>query len=56
MAALSYKLTDDHPPDDGRASAPARLEAELGWRPAIPFARGRRDPIAWYLARPAGPA
>ena len=70
-ADLSYKLTDYHAPDDGRAIEhvadrpghdrrytiePARLEAELGWRPAIPFARGLRDTIAWYLARPAWPA
>lgn len=40
----------DRPGHDQRyAIDPARIETELGWRPATAFARGLRRTVQWYL-------
>nr|WP_181448075.1 dTDP-glucose 4,6-dehydratase [Dissulfurirhabdus thermomarina] len=41
----------DRPGHDRRyAMATAKAEAELGWRPEIPFDRGLAETVAWYEA------
>ena len=40
----------DRPGHDRRYAAdPSKLEAELGWRPAVDFEAGLRDTVAWFL-------
>ncbi len=40
----------DRPGHDWRyAMNPAKIEAELGWRPRIPLEAGLRDTVRWYL-------
>jgi dTDP-glucose 4,6-dehydratase len=44
----------DRPGHDRRyAIDPAKIESELGWRPAVRFERGLRETIAWYRANTA---
>jgi dTDP-glucose 4,6-dehydratase len=44
----------DRPGHDRRyAIDPAKIEGELGWRPAHSFERGLRETVAWYLANQA---
>ena len=41
----------DRPGHDARyAIDPMKLERELGWRAAVPFAAGLEGTVAWYLA------
>ena len=41
----------DRPGHDRRYAIDcAKIERELGWQPAIPFAQGLKDTIDWYLA------
>ena len=41
----------DRPGHDARyAIDPEGLERALGWRSQVPFARGLRDTVAWYIA------
>jgi dTDP-glucose 4,6-dehydratase len=44
----------DRPGHDRRYAIDARkIEAELGWRPAVSFASGIRQTVEWYLAHSA---
>jgi dTDP-glucose 4,6-dehydratase len=44
-------LVPDRPGHDFRYAVDSgKAERELGWRPAVPFERGLRDTVAWYLA------
>ncbi len=41
----------DRPGHDRRYAIDcAKIEKELGWRPQIPFERGLRETVEWYLA------
>ena len=41
----------DRPGHDLRyAVATDKIRGELGWQPGVPFERGLRDKVAWYLA------
>jgi dTDP-glucose 4,6-dehydratase len=44
------RFVADRPGHDARyAIDPGKLERELGWRPATPFADGLRRTVSWYL-------
>jgi dTDP-glucose 4,6-dehydratase len=44
----------DRPGHDQRyAIDPTRLETEIGWRPATPFAEALGRTVAWYLTNEA---
>lgn len=44
-------LVADRPGHDFRyAVDTTKAEADLGWRPAVPFEQGLRDTVAWYLS------
>jgi dTDP-glucose 4,6-dehydratase len=45
------RYVKDRPGHDRRyAIDSSKIERELGWRPAIPFAEGLRETVAWYKA------
>lgn len=44
------RFVPDRPGHDERyAINAAKIERELGWKPAIPFQQGLRDTVSWYL-------
>ena len=44
-------FVSDRPGHDRRyALDPTRIESELGWQPRVPFEKGLRDTVEWYLA------
>ncbi len=50
-ARAGLTFVTDRPGHDFRyAMDPAKVERELGWRPAHTFERGMRETVAWYLA------
>ena len=49
--ASLIRYVKDRPGHDRRYAIDcSKIERELGWRPAIPFAQGLRDTVAWYRA------
>lgn len=49
----SIKFTKDRPGHDFRYALNCnKIKKELGWEPQIPFARGLKTTLDWYLANP----
>jgi dTDP-glucose 4,6-dehydratase len=47
------KFVKDRPGHDRRYAIDCtKIERELGWRPAVPFAEGLRETVQWYLEHP----
>jgi dTDP-glucose 4,6-dehydratase len=55
--ASLIRFVPDRPGHDWRYALDCtKIQTELGWQPAIPFAEGLRETVAWYRQKASGPS